>query len=292
GNKLECLHLAQEQQQNDESLTYKIPVVQALILTDLVKRSDLVENGLPANTTAVVNLAGQNVLDPTRRWTPGFKQNVWASRVNTTQSLAQAIIRAQSKPKVFVSISGVGIYQPSDTAEYNEDNQGKSFDFLSQLCHEWEGVAKLPAHLGVRQIVIRSGVVLGRNGGMIKQLYLPFYFGLGGPVGRGDQFMPWIHIQDMANLLLFTIENEEVRGVLNGVAPQVITNKEFTKAFAKALWRPAMIPIPEFALNFAFSEERAKMMTAGQKVIPKRTLAYGFEYKYPDIESACREVVQ
>ncbi|KAJ9588963.1 hypothetical protein L9F63_017740 [Diploptera punctata] len=252
---------------------YGVLIVSRMPGPQRISWTDLVENGLPANTMAVVNLAGQNVLDPTRRWTPGFKQNVWNSRVNTTQSLAQAILKAQNKPKVFVTISGVGIYQPSSTAEYNEDSQGKKFDFLSELCYEWENVGKMPAHLGVRHVIIRSGVVLGKKGGMIRHLYLPFYLGLGGPVGKGDQ-------------------KEDVRGVLNGVAPQIVTNKEFAKTFAKALWRPALIPIPEYALNLAFSEERAKMMTEGQKVVPKRTLAYGFQYKYPNIESACREIVK
>lgn len=254
--------------------------------------TELAESGLPVNTVAVVSLAGQNVLNPTRRWTPGFKQNVWASRVNTTRSLADAIIKAPFKPKVFISISGVGIYEPSQTTEYNEGSHGESFDFLSKLCQEWESAAKLPAHLGVRQVIVRSGVILGRNGGMIKQLFLPFYLGLGGPVGRGDQYMPWIHIHDVANLLLFAIENDSVHGVLNGVAPQIVTNRQFARAFGQALWRPALIPIPEFVLNVAFSEERAKIMTEGQKVIPKRTLEYGFHYKYPDINSACKEVAK
>lgn len=271
---------------------YGVTIVSRMPGPQRMPWTDLAESGLPANTVAVVSLAGQNVLDPTRRWTPGFKQNVWSSRVNTTQSLAQAIIRAPVKPKVFISISGVGIYQPSQTAEYNEESQGESFDFLSRLCHEWENAAKLPANLGVRQVTVRAGVILGRSGGMIKQLFLPFFLGLGGPVGRGDQHMPWIHIHDMASLLLFAIENENVQGVLNGVAPQIVTNRQFAKAFGRALWRPALIPIPEFVLNVAFSEERAKIMTEGQKVIPKRTLAYGFQYKYPDIDMACRQVAK
>ncbi|CAG2060950.1 unnamed protein product, partial [Timema podura] len=192
--------------------------------------SDLAKFGLPQNVTAVVNLAGQNVLDVTKRWTPGFKQNVWASRINTTSSLAQAIIKAEQKPTVFVTISGVesvvimkcvGIYKPSPDREYTEDSLIPEFDFLSKLCHEWERAARLPQNLGVRQVVIRSGVVLGKNGGMVKQLYIPFYLGLGGPVGSGKQHMPWIHIDDLTNLLLFAIEKKDVEGVLNGVAPEV-----------------------------------------------------------------------
>ncbi|XP_063236057.1 epimerase family protein SDR39U1 [Bacillus rossius redtenbacheri] len=270
---------------------YDVIVVSRMPGPQRISWNDLAESRLPQNVTAVVNLAGQNVLDPTRRWTPGFQQNVWASRVNTTASLAQAIVKAASKPKVFITISGVGIYKPSSSEEYDEDSDLTAFDFLSRLCHKWEEGGQLPAGTGVRQVTVRSGVVLGKYGGMIRQLYVPFYMGLGGPIASGKQFLPWIHIDDMANLLAFAIENDKVQGVLNGVAPQVVTNKEFTDAFAKALWRPAFIPLPEFAVKLAFGEERAKMMTEGQKVIPKRTLEYGFKYEYPDINSALSAVV-
>ncbi|KAK3912428.1 Epimerase family protein SDR39U1 [Frankliniella fusca] len=244
-------------------------------------------SGLPAGTTAVVSMAGQNILDPKRRWTPGFKQNVWNSRVNTTRSLAEAIVAAPKKPKVFVSISGVGIYPPSSSAEYTEDSPVAPTDYLSELAIAWEEAAKLPPDSGVRQVIIRSGVVLGRAGGMIQQLFLPFFFGVGGPIASGNQYMPWIYIDDIAKLIHFAIENEKVSGVLNGVAPQVITNKEFATAFGKAMWRPALLPVPKFALDVAFGDERAKIMTDGQKVIPKRVLEYGFKYDYPDIDKAC-----
>lgn len=190
---------------------------------------ELQETGLPTGTTAVVNVAGQNVLDPTRRWTPGFKQNVWNSRVKTTTALARAIENAVHPPSAFVSISGVGIYKPSPTAEYTEDTHGLSdFDFLSKLCIEWEKAGSLSSTVNCRHVAIRSGVVLGRDGGMIKQLYLPFYLGLGGPVGSGSQFLPWIHVADIVRLITFAVETDGLKGVINGVAPQVITNKEFT----------------------------------------------------------------
>lgn len=269
---------------------YNVTVISRMPGPQRLTWFDVTSNGLPEDVTAVVNLAGQNVLDPMRRWTPGFKQNVRNSRVNTTHTLAQAIIKAKQKPKVFVSISGVGIYKPSTTVEYDEDSDvSLPFDFLSELCHEWEEAAKLPGE-DVRSVIVRSGVVLGRQGGMIKQLYIPFFFGLGGPVGSGKQYMPWIHIADTCNLLLFAIENSNVTGILNGVAPQVITNGDFAKAFAGALHRPAFVPLPEFAVNIMFGKERAKMMTEGQKVLPKRVLQYDFKYMYPNITSAAKEV--
>lgn len=123
---------------------------------------------------------------------------------------------------------------------------------------------------------------------MIQQLFWPFYLGGGGPVGSGEQFFPWIHVEDIVDLIVHAMENEKVSGVLNGVAPQVITNKQFAKAFGKAMWRPALIPVPTFVLNAAFSAERAKIMTEGQKVIPKRTLESGFKFRYDNIDKACK----
>ncbi|KAF5279093.1 hypothetical protein FQA39_LY05771 [Lamprigera yunnana] len=254
---------------------------------------DLEKRGLPDNTHAVVNLAGQNVLDPTKRWTTGFKQNVWNSRVRTTATLTEVILAAKERPKAYVTISGVGVYKPSESEEYVEDHKAEEFDFFSKLCIEWEKSAKLPKEItDCRQVTIRSGVVLGKNGGMIKQLYVPFYLGVGGPIGSGTQYLPWIHIEDMTRLLLFAIENDNVEGILNGVAPDTITNKQFVETYANALWRPAFIPLPKPLLNLLFNEERAKMMTEGQKVIPKRTQALGFSFIFPDITSACQDLVQ
>lgn len=124
---------------------------------------------------------------------------------------------------------------------------------------------------------------------MIKSLYLPFFFGAGGPVGSGSQYLPWIHIDDLCDLILFSIENKKVNGVLNAVAPDIITNKQFSTAFGKALWRPALIPLPEFVVNFLFSDDRAVLLTTGAKIKPKRTLETGFKYKYPRIYEACKK---
>lgn len=252
--------------------------------------TDLDKNGLPSDTSAVVNLAGQNVLDPTRRWTPGFKQNVWSSRINTTTSIVRAIQHASNKPEVFINISGVSNYKPHEKKVYTEDDPSEEYDFMSKLCIEWEKAATLSKDVGVRNVKIRTGVVLGREGGMIASLILPFWFGFGGPVGAGKQALPWIHVDDLCNLIKFSIENPKVEGVLNGVAPQIVTNGEFSKAFAKALWRPALIPLPEFAVDLLFSKERSVLLTSGARVKPKRTLETGFKYEYGDIFPACKQV--
>ena len=134
-----------------------------------------------------------------------------------------------------------------------------------------------------------SGLALGRDGGAIKQMILPFWFGLGGRISTGKQWFPWIHVDDVAGIIVHAIENENVTGILNGTAPQYVTNAEFTAAFAKHLFRPAIFPVPEFALNLVYGPERANTLTTGAKVIPKRTMESGYQYIYPDIKSACQE---
>ncbi|KAF4528121.1 hypothetical protein B566_EDAN016324 [Ephemera danica] len=259
---------------------YSVVIVSRMPGPQRLSWIDIQRSGIPEDCKVVINVAGQNILDPMQRWTAGFKQNVWASRVNTTKSLANAITNAGNKPDVFVTVSGV------------EESPGGDFDFLSRLCTDWEEAAKLPESSGVRQAMVRCGVVLGRQGGMIKQLYTPFFLGVGGPVGSGRQFLPWIHIHDIARLFLFAVQDRRVSGVLNGVAPNVCTNKEFSKAFARALWRPCLFPVPEFMLNLAFGSERAQIMTRGQHVIPQRALDLGFQFSYPDVESACQDVAK
>lgn len=190
--------------------------------------NELQAEGLPKNTASVINLAGQNVMDFKRRWTPGFKQNVYNSRINTTTTLSEAIKKADKKPDSFIVMSGVGVYKPSSSIEYDEESKvNEPFDFFSNLCLDWENAADLK-ETETRVVNIRSGVVLGREGGMIKQLYLPFYLGLGGPIGDGKQFLPWIHIKDLTNLIFWCMQTCQVEGILNGVAPKPATNKEFT----------------------------------------------------------------
>lgn len=240
----------------------------------------------------MVNVAGQNVLDPMRRWTPGFRQNVVSSRVQTTRILAEAIDKSAKPPKVFITISGVGFYPPSQSIEYNEDSKPKSADFFSKLCIDWENAGNLSPSKSTRRVIIRSGVVLARDGGIIQRLYLPFFLGFGGPIGSGNQYFPWIHIDDLVNLFLFSVNNENVTGILNGVAPQIVTNKQFSKALGSAMFRPSFMPLPEKVVELIFGKERASMMTQGQKVSPKRVEKLGFSYQFPDIISACKNIVK
>jgi len=254
---------------------------------DTMSWIDIEEDGLPLGTVAVVNTAGQNVLDPLRRWSPGFRQNVYNSRVNTNHLLAKAIARSKVKPKAFVHMSGVGFYPPGPEIQ-DESSEGGHHDFLARLVTDWERAAQLPPEIPTRVVSLRSGVVLGRNGGLVQQTIFPFYFGLGGSMGSGSQIMPWIHVKDLAGLIAHSVFSD-CSGVYNAVAPQTITNKQFVKAYAKEMLRPAIIPLPEFVMKAVFGAERASIITQSQNVQPKRTLESGFHFNYPTIQEAAEE---
>ncbi|XP_074090871.1 epimerase family protein SDR39U1 [Macrotis lagotis] len=252
--------------------------------------NELTYSGLPP-CEAVVNLAGENILNPFRRWNEAYQKDLLSSRLDTTRILATAIGQAKDPPKAWVLVTGIAYYQPSLTAEYDEDSPGGDFDFFSNLVSKWESAAKLPGD-ATRQVVVRSGAVLGQGGGAIGHMLLPFRLGLGGPIGSGQQFFPWIHIEDMSGILVHAMEKNHVNGILNGVSPAAsTTNAEFAKALGAALGRPAFLPLPTTAVQAVFGRERAVMLLEGQKVIPRRTLASGYQYAFPELKAALKQVV-
>ncbi|KAM9202674.1 epimerase family protein SDR39U1 isoform 1-T1 [Dugong dugon] len=257
---------------------------------DRITWDELARSRLPS-CDAAVNLAGANILNPLRRWNEAFQKEVLSSRLGTTQMLASTISKAPQPPKTWILVTGVAYYQPSLTAEYDEDSPGGDFDFFSSLVTKWEAAARLPGD-STRQVVVRSGVVLGRGGGAISHMLLPFRLGLGGPIGSGHQFFPWIHISDLVGILAHALEARHVQGVLNGVAPgPTTTNAEFAQALGAALGRPAFIPLPSTVVKAIFGRERAIMLLEGQKVVPRRTLATGYQYSFPKLGAALKEVV-
>ncbi|KAG8552048.1 hypothetical protein GDO81_004390 [Engystomops pustulosus] len=259
--------------------------------------ADVSKNGLPI-CDAVVNLAGENVLNPLKRWTEQFKQEVTASRIETTRTITQAIRHSSSPPHTWVVVTGVGYYPPSQTQQYTEDSLGGNSDFLSRLVRDWESAAELPGTKGktaTRLVKVRTGVVLGRNGGALPTMLWPFWFCLGGVLGSGKQPFPWIHIEDLCRLLCHTIEQEgKVSGILNAVSPSAVTdtNASFTGALSKAMGRPALLFTPAFAVQMLFGSDRAPMLLEGQRVIPQRTLQSGFSFLYPNLDSALNQLLR
>lgn len=258
---------------------------------------ELESRGLPPCDGAV-NLTGENLMNPLRWWNESYKKDLFSSRIDTTKALAQAIASSPSPPQSWVLVSGVACYKPSLTVEYTEDSEWTPFDFLSKLVKEWEASAHLPENVAktTKQVVIRPGAVLGRDGGAMRQMLLPFWLGLGGTLGSGSQPFPWIHVSDLAGIIAHALEPpgdtpSPSPQVFNGVAPALNTNYEFTKELGRILRRPTIFPVPEFVMNTLLGSERAVVLTQGQRVIPKRTQEAGFQYKYPDLTSALKQIV-
>ncbi|XP_054572463.1 epimerase family protein SDR39U1 isoform X2 [Eptesicus fuscus] len=255
---------------------------------------ELASSGLP-RCDAAVNLAGENILNPLRRWNEAFQKEQPLSLAVQLKPRGgpswQRTRQDQGQPEQTSAVLSAAYYQPSLTAEYDEDSPGGDFDFFSNLVTKWEAAARLPGD-STRQVVVRSGVVLGRGGGAIGHMLLPFRLGLGGPIGSGQQFFPWIHIGDLAGILAHALEASHVQGILNGVAPaSTTTNAEFAQALGTALGRPAFIPLPSTVVQAVFGQERAIMLLEGQKVIPRRTLATGYQYSFPELGAALKEII-
>jgi uncharacterized protein (TIGR01777 family) len=237
---------------------------------------------------AVIHLAGESVA--AGRWTAARKAMIRDSRVIGTRNLVQGIVQAAVKPRVLVSASAVGYYGDRGEEELTEAASPAS-DFLAKVCVEWEREALAAERAGVRVALARTGIVLGSgSGGALSKMLLPFKLGAGGPLGNGRQWMPWIHVADLARLYLHAAETGSIVGAMNSVAPNPVRNAEFTKVLARQLHRPAFMPAPYFGLRLAFGEF-AQVLFASQRVIPKVALDTGFVFQYPELAGALREIL-
>ncbi len=235
----------------------------------------------------IVNLAGENLAGG--RWTDARKERIRRSRLDAGRAVVEAVRAAERKPAVVVQASGIGYYGPCGDEEVTEDSPPGS-DFLGQLALEWETSTAPVEVMGVRQVVIRTGVVLSREGGALPRLALPFRFFLGGPLGNGRQWLPWIHIADEARAIRFLLEKEGARGPYNLAAPQPVTNRELARALGRVLRRPAWLPVPAPALRLLLGEMSAILLT-GQRAVPKRLLEEGFSFQFPEAGSALQNLL-
>jgi len=236
---------------------------------------------------AIINLAGENV--GSGRWNEARKSRILQSRLDAATAVVDAIKKLHSKPKVVVQASATGYYGSREDEQLDETSTpGKGF--LASLCRRVEGFADQIEDLGVRCAVIRTGVVLGRDGGALAKLIMPFRFYLGGYLGSGRQWFPWISLEDAVAAIKFLIESEHLGGVFNLTAPQPVTMKEFCVTLGRILHRPAWLRVPGFVGRLALGEMADEMLLSGQRVLPKRLLAAGFEFKYPDVEKALRAI--
>jgi uncharacterized protein len=234
---------------------------------------------------AVVNLAGEPVA---QRWTAQARERIRSSRVDGTRRVVEALARLESRPAVLINASAIGIYG-SRGDEILTESSAPASDFLGQVASEWEREAMAAEKLGMRVATLRFGIVLGRDGGALEKMLLPFKLGIGGKLGDGSQWMSWIHIDDVVALIEFAMANP-MRGAVNATSPDPVRNFEFTRALAHALHRPAILPIPKFALRALFGE-MSETIVASERVIPEAALHAGFKFKFPELRGALENIL-
>lgn len=232
---------------------------------------------------AVVNLAGAPIAD--RPWTSHRRALLWASRITLTEQLIAWLQGRQQRPAVLISGSAVGWYGDGGERELTELSQPVKEDFASQLCIAWEETALRAEALGMRVVLVRTGLVLAAEGGFLSRLRLPFKLGLGGPIGSGRQWMPWVHLDDQIALIDFLLQREDASGPYNACAPEPVRNREFARRLARALHRPAFMPLPALVLRAGLGE-LSVLLLGGQRARPVRLLAAGFTFRYNDVQSA------
>jgi uncharacterized protein len=236
---------------------------------------------------AIVNLAGEGIAD--RRWTAARKRALRDSRILPTRSLVVAMRRLSAPPSVFVSQSGINYYGPRGSELTSESTPAGS-DFLASLCVEWEQEAEQASSM-TRVVVLRTSPVLNSSGGVLGKMLLPFRLGLGGPFGDGSQYMPWIHMKDWLDLLISLLATDRARGAFNATAPGPVTNREFARTLGKVLGRPALIPVPAFALRMMVGE-LAEILLTGQRAMPIRAEEMGFRFTFNQLEPALENLLR
>lgn len=235
----------------------------------------------------VVNLAGEPIAG--KRWSEAQKQRLVESRLETTQAVVELCSRLEQPPQVLVSASAMGYYGDQGDRVVTEQTPPHD-EFVHRLCERWERTAREAEPYGVRVALVRIGIVLGHDGGTLERLLPPFRLGLGGPLGSGRQYMPWIHRQDLVRMIRFLLEHDELSGPFNASAPAPVTNAEFTRTLARHLRRPGLLPAPAFALRLAFGE-MARVLLTGARMQPERIQQAGFEFEYPGLDQALGEIL-
>ena len=237
----------------------------------------------------VINLVGEEI---NQRWNDDVKRRISESRERATKNLVDGMIAADPKPRVLVSQAAVGYYGVDNGDMILDEDRPPADDFLAQVVVAWEAAARQAEGSGVRVVTVRTGLVLDPDSGLLKQLLLPFRLGVGGPLGSGRQYMPWIHMDDEVAIFLWALDNERAQGVFNAAAPNPVTNRVFSKALGKVLRRPAVIPAPKLAVTALRGPEVAEFATGSLRVVPRRLQDAGFQFRFPEIDPALRDLLK
>jgi uncharacterized protein len=237
---------------------------------------------------AIINLAGEPI---NQRWNDGVKDRITRSRIKATKNLVESVKTMANPPSTFISGSAIGFYgDRGDELLYEDAEPGD--DFLAGVVKDWEAAARPVASDSTRLVLVRTGHVLDFSGGLLDELLTPFKLGVGGPIGNGKQYMSWIHRNDEIGILQWALRNDKVQGVYNATAPNPVTNKEFAKKLGKAVSRPALIPVPGFALDVIRGSEMSQVIREGQRVFPRHALDDGYEFKQPELAGALANLLR
>jgi uncharacterized protein (TIGR01777 family) len=244
-----------------------------------------------AGRDAIVHLAGENIA---QRWNAQAKRAIRESRVAGTRNLlaglkAAGAADAGQHPRTLISGSAVGYYGPRGEEPLDEDSPAGS-DFLAETCVAWEAEAAKASELDMRVVLMRTGVVLDREGGALAKMLPPFRLGVGGPVAGGQQYMSWVHREDLLGMIRAALQDERWSGPINGTAPEPVTNREFSHALGHALHRPSLLPVPGFALGLLYGE-MAEIVTTGARVMPAKPLVLGYDFRHPELDEALRSAL-
>jgi uncharacterized protein len=244
-----------------------------------------------AGRDAIVHLAGENIA---QRWSAPVKRAIRESRVTGTRNLLAGLEAAGregdgQRPGTLISGSAVGYYGPRGEEPLDEDSPPGS-DFLAEICIAWEHEAARASELGVRVVLVRTGVVLDREGGALAKMLPPFRLGVGGPVAGGQQYISWIHREDLVGMICAALQDERWSGPVNGTAPEPVTNRELSHALGRALHRPSLLPVPGFALGLLYGE-MAEIVTTGARVMPAKPLVLGYDFRHPELDEALRSAL-
>ena len=243
---------------------------------------------LADGSDAIINLAGAGIADA--RWTPARKRLIRESRIHAGHAVMEALRAAKNPPQTLVQASAVGYYGTFEDDTLVDETSSPGDDFLAKVCFDWEISTAPASRMGIRRPVARTGIVLSNDGGAFPNMKLPFRFFMGGKLGDGEQWLPWIHIEDEVRALKFLLENKEADGPINLAAPNPVTNQAFSAQLAEAMGRPAFVPAPALAMRTALGE-MATLLLDGQRVVPSRLLELGFDFQYPELENALSELI-
>ena len=236
------------------------------------------------NFDIVINLAGEPIAD--KRWNNKQKERILTSRIGITQQLITFLEKVTNKPKLLINGSAIGYYGISKTNNPIDESSAGDESFSSKLCQQWEAVALQAEAIGIRTCLLRTGIVLGKGGGALKKMSLPFKFGFGGRIGNGEQWMSWIHLDDLIGIILYCIEDDKLSGAINGTSPNPVTNQVFTRTLGTVLKRPTILPMPETVIKLLMGQMGEELLLSGKRILPTKILDAGYLFQYEKLEDA------